>query len=931
MEEKSIEEKLYFQDYPVNDYKDDYVGFEEEVRMIEEGIESDSKILGLISEYGSGKSSIIELLKNDLDEEKYDVVNINLLDPNGENEGLEAHKRMLLQLSNHRYSDKKNKKKLSYVTKRLNSNYKSIDISTTNNLSLFFIILSFLFFIIKFLYSNGILSYINFLPSSKYSDLINVIKELCNLSGIIGFIILFITLIKSDLICNYLKNDNIQNLNEFDLMEISKKLISENKITILIIEDLDRLNNPNYIETFIKEVNTYYKSMDNCKFIIALTPEEFYQMSSDKKTTKRADSKYKPFNMVIDLPNIKNSDYGVILNELLLSKKDVFQKYLNIDIEQTLNNWAWISFGTNMNIRRLKHRINSVIHLYKTLSNRFPGKYIDLKTCIAVTYLKDEYENEYEQLINNKGGEFKLKESIEKYIKEDTTNESLSGIESDIYKLTKSGYIDYNCEMYCYNYSKHNKIFDVYEYKLVNALMYDRKLEIDDLKIENIIEKNPKCVKDIINKRLSLNVGLPLNIFESKAIINYFFKNEKEIVEIIYKELLPIDISHIKATANRINKIKGTEFFNEGNLKQYIEYESEQLQESGSIESINQIRLNLLDVINKPLIIKELYCGNYSIITKEEMKKIGDLSVVLELIDYDKINQNNISYIVEMIDELNKGIKGEKIIKIIDSLKPEVIDYYFKNCKSISKIKTSNKDDIFKENKNALNLTSLKEIEKLINNFDYSIEDLELMVIDLLNSEQINISQYKDFVNLLPNVHMCTLKRIEHDDYNFKTTELILNQFEKNKEYYGYVKFKTINDKKIPCNNKKYYTQYEALYSNKNHLFDEYIKTNITFLEYIRDNKIFEKYDNHRFMIMSNCPQTSELLNYAFNKLLDQQMLNDYMANINNIICNQDSMKNIIVQYGSRIKTLNENAFKNFLKCCNGQSLKMKLIWIRRK
>lgn len=109
MEEKSIEEKLYFQDYPVNDYNDDYVGFEEEVRMIEEGIESDSKILGLISEYGSGKSSIIELLKNDLDEEKYDVVNINLLDPNGENEGLEAHKRMLLQLANHRYSDKKKK------------------------------------------------------------------------------------------------------------------------------------------------------------------------------------------------------------------------------------------------------------------------------------------------------------------------------------------------------------------------------------------------------------------------------------------------------------------------------------------------------------------------------------------------------------------------------------------------------------------------------------------------------------------------------------------------------------------------------------------------------------------------------------------------------------------------------------------------------
>lgn len=930
MKEKSTEEKIYFQDFPVSDYKDDYVGFEAEVEMIKESVESDSKIIGLISEYGSGKSSIIELLKNSLDADDYDVVNINLLDPDGKNNDLEAHKRMLIQLANHKYSDKKNKKKLSHITKRLNPNYKSIDISTTSNISSFFIGLSILFFIVKFLYANSILSYLNFLPHSKYQDIINIIKEVCNLSGVIGFIILFVTVIKSELICNYLKNGDNQSLNEFDLMEISKQLVNQEKTTVIIIEDLDRLNEPNYIEEFIKEISTYYKSMDNCKFIIALTSEEFYEMSSDKETKNRADSKYKPFNMVIDLPNIKNSDYGVILNKLLLSKKEIFKTSLDIDIEQTLDSWSWLSFGTNMNIRRLKHRINSVIHLYKTLIKRFPGKYIELKTCIAVVYLKDEYEKDYEQLISNEKKEFKLKQNVERYIKENISSDSLSGIEYDLYKLTKGGYIDYNCEMYCFNYSKYNKIFDVYEYELVNALMYDRKLELDDLKVENIINNNPDCIKDILDKRLSLNMELPLNIFDSKPLINYLYDN-KDMVDVMCKDLLPIDNGHIKSTVSRINKIKGTKFFDEENLNEYIENASRKLQEDGNIESIDQIRLNLLDVIGNPLIMKPLYEDDYSIITKEEMKKIGNLSYAIELIDYDKIDLNNISYIVEIMDILYTDSEKKKIIEVVDSFNDEIIDYYFKNCKSLSKLTKSEKEKLLTEKESKFNLTSLVEIEKIINNVNYSTEKLENTVIELLNSGVINITQYKDFVNNLPNVHICTLKRIEKNDFNFKTSELIINEFEKSKEYYGYIKCRTINDDEIPVDNKKYYNQYEALYSNENHMFDKYIKNNITFLKYICNNKIYEKYDNHRFMIMSNCPQTTDLLSYAFLKLENQQMLNDYIYNINSIICSKEELDEIIAKNKARIKTLNEDSFNKFIKCCNNQSIKMKLVWIKRK
>lgn len=931
MKEKAIKEKLYFQDFPVNDFKDDYVGVEAEVEMLKESVESDSKIIGLISEYGSGKSSIIELLKKSLDKDKYDIVNINLLDTNGINNDLEAHKRMLVQLANHKYKDKKNKKKLSYITKRLNSNYKSIDITTTSNSSAFWIFLSIFFFVIKFLYKNDVLSYINFLSYSKCPAIIGIIKELCNLSGFIGFAILFIVVIKSELICNYLKNGDNQTLNEFDLIEISKQLIDEEKITVIIIEDLDRLENTKYMEEFIKEINTYYKSMDNSKFIIALTPEEFYEMSKGKTLKMNVDNKYKPFNVVIELPTIKNSDYVVILNELLLSKKTIFKKSLSIDIEQTLSDWYWLSFGKNMNIRRLKHRINSVIHLYKTLLIRFPGKYIELKTCIAVVYLKDEYEQEYEQLINDETNEFKLKQYIERIIKENVSLDSLSGIEYDLYKLTTNGYIDYNCEMYCFNYSKHNKIFDVYEYELINNLMYDRKLKLADSRIENIIKNNPSCIKDILEKRLSLNMGLPLNIFDSKSLINYLYDSNEDMVKEMCKELLPIDNDHIKNTVSRLKKIKGTNFFNEENLNIYIKDSSNKLQEDGNVESINQIRLNLLEVIDNALNIKELYENNYSIITQEEMKKIGNLSYIIKLIDYSKVNLNNISYIVEMIDYLYTEEEKEQIINIVDKFNDEIIDYYFKNCKSLSKLANFEKEKLLKENKNRLNLTNLLEIERLINNLKYSIEELENKVIELLNSGMIDISQYKDFINILPCVHICTLKRIEKDDFNFKISDLIINEFEKNKEYFGYVKFKTINDNKIPSNNKKYYKQYEALYSNENHIFDKYMNNNIAFLKYISDNKIYEKYSTDRFMIMSNYAQSDELLNYAFDKLEDQQMLNDYLFNINSINCNKIMLTSLINKNKPKKKNLSKSAYNNFIHCCKDRSIKSKLGWIRKK
>lgn len=104
---------FYYQDFPVEDYEHDYIGFEEQVNMLKEGIENNARVIGLISENGSGKSTIIKLLKKELGESKkankklkkankeskVRLIEVNLLDPDDENTQFEAHKRMLYQIA----------------------------------------------------------------------------------------------------------------------------------------------------------------------------------------------------------------------------------------------------------------------------------------------------------------------------------------------------------------------------------------------------------------------------------------------------------------------------------------------------------------------------------------------------------------------------------------------------------------------------------------------------------------------------------------------------------------------------------------------------------------------------------------------------------------------------------------------------------------
>ena len=124
-EKKKDVKQIYFQDKPITDYADDYIGFESEADMLLDEIVNDSKVIGLISDYGSGKSSIISLLESNInnikkygkinhvsnynfdknDVKKINIIRVNLFDADGiisTDDRLELHKKMIIELAKHK-------------------------------------------------------------------------------------------------------------------------------------------------------------------------------------------------------------------------------------------------------------------------------------------------------------------------------------------------------------------------------------------------------------------------------------------------------------------------------------------------------------------------------------------------------------------------------------------------------------------------------------------------------------------------------------------------------------------------------------------------------------------------------------------------------------------------------------------------------------
>ena len=473
-------EPIVFVNSPITSINDDIVGFDTQIKTIEKAIEDDATLIGIIADYGTGKSSVTDILSESIVKKPYkhptpikinmwDCIQNNSIIMGNSNESSVTNeigdltKSFLFQLANG-----KSRKLASYINKRLSNNYGLLSIGFSSKFSWLFLIISVLSFAISRISSLDKI----YVPTFANEWLINIGKIVYDASPVfLGLAIIFgaIGISFSSIAFSHwkmVKKSNNEVNDVFDAYEyiinklrpFSNKLqsalyIKNSKLKkqLIIIEDLDRISDKSIIIGFLKELYRFQTSLQSVKeefvFIISIKPEAMLKENKEHSFEFDDDRIYsKIFDITISLKPIHYDDYDSVLIQLLRSNPDKKKKLEQlINCEEIINNlpnsFKWIKKGTNLTIRELKDRLNSAIEIMVALKNKqYRGNSsAKFEACTAVTYLEHQFPNNYNDLITN---EIAFSELIDESYKIKNNNriQNKDKIQKDILKVFDDKY-----------------------------------------------------------------------------------------------------------------------------------------------------------------------------------------------------------------------------------------------------------------------------------------------------------------------------------------------------------------------------------------------------------------------------------------------------------------------------------------------------------
>lgn len=693
---------IVFVNNPINNKDKDVVGFDSQVETIESAIVNGATMIGVVADYGAGKSSVTEMLSNkitkrDKTRKKYPKpIVVNMWDclQNKSNESISSEisdltKSFLFQLANG-----KSRKLSSYINKRLSSNYGLLSLGVNSRWA-------WVCFIIA-LVSFGV-SQLSKITPKNIPDfpnwIANLFKVIYNLSPMfIGVTIFFsvIGIYNASIAFSHWKTQRNNNNEVNDIFDsyayIIKKLKPrKKKKQIIIIEDLDRINDKSVIIGFLKELYRFQSSLGKDKnkmvFIVSIKPEANLNNKQPNPFDFDDNKIYsKIFDLTIHLKPIHYDDYDSVLIELLKSNpeaKSQLEELIDCPIitNSLPTSFYWIKKGTNLTIRDLKERLNASIAIMVSLKN----KQYKVKTaanfnaCAAVTFLENTYPKEYYQLIKNEetiAGLIKETYKIKNHSKEserfsEINNnvkmviESLEELRqekggysnstklfiSDLSELLDSGVFDEDFRMYFYSYPKNSHIKTSDEKYICNLLQLPYS-SVDD-------EKLSECANHVFFER-SLDSG--------QVVINTL-KGLEKYPEVILHNPLLLET----ATFVNINMVANTflEALNKNNDKREtcIKYirsfrsiqnnrtELAALVTKGLLYSFThrgmesefeKIRLYFVEALDIEIVlVKDLFFETI-LISEEEIVKLNPI-IAISLIDESKLDSKNFTYISKLL------------------------------------------------------------------------------------------------------------------------------------------------------------------------------------------------------------------------------------------------------------------------------------------
>lgn len=928
---------------PIKRKKDDIFGYDYEIRRIKNAIRDEANVIGIISEYGSGKSSLIQLLNNKLCFFRYKVIKVNLWDNKlkiinqsstnnipSEESIIRLHKTFLRQVSS-----QTRKFNSVYINRRINANYGAAKISFPSYFSLLKWFLIYVVLLVGLLYVTckfgfNISSYNSISLDDKKNFITFLISKISTI--IIGFAFFYI-IFNKEVLFSFWNNSKSREITEEDTIQIYNELFGKKikflprlRKIVIIIEDLDRIEKEELVEFYLNEFYRLYiegneKNRNGITMIFCL--------KDNKKNS--CESKYiKIFDYISYINQINIDDKEEVLKQIIIRDDLLYDLSFNSESKKIdVSKLSWLTYGQKLNIRTIKRRIEHFKNIYLMISSRGISKKnkkgdldINLTTCSFVAYLKTEYNSGLDYILS----EYDLNGSnfIDRYVNKkiigeiinrdnieftDKDSENIKEVKKLIVSMINSGYIDSQYKKYFYNFPKGTKIYTTTEKYvsdfITNNSMVDKDNIINVIKTFREVEDN--FIYDRINSVNSLGKDMPnICIYESKCFKSAQQINKDKLINKL-NNLLSLNDTNVDKVCNTINLLK------ESNIdkKELSILISSIINENVKIENIEleemyKFRNLLIDCFGTNILnFDELYKKVQ--ISKKEIENISDIDTIISVAQLVTHDDDIDSLISKQFDNIKTNNKNDYIFKLIDT---------FSNWKSIYNIDVSN----FK------NDTKEKIYSKICNSNISNNEKIELLLyLDYINikiAEEFTLEDDIDdklMINYLNKQKKCSEKIIQFVDNSnklFDISDTIFNSLKiESEKYHAYYIYKnhTISE---TCND-----------NMKSNLFLKYSEITIylgneKIVKILKKQKTYKKLDStnvtkDKIIVLASVQQTKEMVKSIIeNNNIYEEIKCYYLENIKSI--NADAAKYISFLISSStpvelLKSINKNKKNLFL------------------
>lgn len=336
---------------------------------------------------------------------------------------------------------------------------------------------------------------------------------------------------------------------------------------------------------------------------------------------------------------------------------------------------SWIYYGKDLDIRRLKKRLNYANQLFYSLKVRFPkSDTISFEKCAIVAYLEDTYPEDFYSLPHTAIGETINYYNTKPWHDRDwrvAVNEIIPDSSQDFKDalaiFLQNNQIDSGYRQYFYNYPKFSRIMTYQESQVYNIITSGTYIDGQfDSILGTAIKDNPKIILESYQNIKSRGSQLPDFVFENKALLQAAMKNESEMIE----EYLENKINIIQPDSflkmmEKIAEIQMDEQFHQKyseTICRILYYQL--LQVEGPPEEYR--KRFLLSVGNQIKHYKKLFVSDLPGITLPELSAITDVSIAIDLTNVDKADPTIIKELSQIVfQNKNNNISSQSFERIL--------------------------------------------------------------------------------------------------------------------------------------------------------------------------------------------------------------------------------------------------------------------------